>query len=151
MRPARRPRVALDTYVVFSGILSRSGPPFEILHLWHARRFTLVLTEEVNREYHRVIVAARSSRKISFRGFDAILFLQLLAIDADWIEVDVAPMIRSRDPNDDKLLSAAFAGQTDFLVTGDNDLLDLAADPRLGSVRIVTPGDFLGALNSILD
>lgn len=146
MPPARRPRVVLDTNVVVSGVLTRTGPPFEILHLWHARRFTLVVTERVNREYHRVLSEARTKRTQKFRGFDAEFFLHLLAVDAVWIDREIEPIIRSRDPNDDHLLSAAMNGNADVLVTGDIDLLELAGDPRLGSLRIITPRNFADEL-----
>lgn len=146
MPPARRPNVVLDTNVVVSGVLTRTGPPFEILHLWHARRFTLIVTDRVNREYHRVLSEARINPLRKLRGFDARLFLHLLAIDAVWIDREIEPIIRSRDPNDDQLLSAALNGNADILVTGDIDLLELAGDTRLGSLRILTPREFLDEL-----
>jgi predicted nucleic acid-binding protein len=127
-------------------VLTRTGPPFEILHLWHARRFTLIVTERVNREYHRVLSEARTNRSRKLRGFDAGLFLHLLAIDAVWIDREIEPIIRSRDPNDDHLLSAALNGNADVLVTGDIDLLEHAGDTRLGSLRIITPRDFMDEL-----
>jgi len=114
--------------------------------LWHARRFTLIVTDRVNREYHRVLSEARNNRLRKLRGFDARLFLHLLAIDAVWIDREIEPIIRSRDPNDDQLLSAALNGNADILVTGDIDLLELAGDTRLGSLRILTPRDFLDEL-----
>lgn len=114
--------------------------------MWHARRFTLIVTDRVNREYHRVLSEARINRLRKLRGFDARLFLHLLAIDAVWIDREIEPIIRSRDPNDDQLLSAALKGNADILVTGDIDLLELAGDTRLGSLRILTPRDFLDEL-----
>lgn len=45
-----------------------------------------------------------------------------------------------RDPNDDKLLEAAVAGNAGFIATGDRDLL--ALDPFRG-IRIVNPATFL--------
>jgi predicted nucleic acid-binding protein len=43
-----------------------------------------------------------------------------------------------RDVKDIHLLVAALGGNTDYLVTGDDDLLILNGDPALGSLRIVT-------------
>jgi putative PIN family toxin of toxin-antitoxin system len=50
-----------------------------------------------------------------------------------------------RDPKDDIVLEVAVAGQTDFIVTGDNDLLVL--HPFEG-IPIVGPSEFLEALES---
>lgn len=45
-----------------------------------------------------------------------------------------------RDPDDNRLIEAALAGDADVVVTGDQDLLILQA---VGKVRIMTPRDFL--------
>lgn len=51
----------------------------------------------------------------------------------------------SRDPQDDRLLAAAVAGQARFLVTGDQDLLVLA---DFSKTQIVSPREFLDWLHS---
>jgi predicted nucleic acid-binding protein len=48
-----------------------------------------------------------------------------------------------RDPDDELLLRVAIGGEADYLVTGDNDLLVLAANEVRGALQIVTPRDFL--------
>jgi uncharacterized protein len=45
-----------------------------------------------------------------------------------------------RDPDDDAVLALALAAQVNFIVSGDNDLLDLQA---FESIRIVTPAEAL--------
>lgn len=45
-----------------------------------------------------------------------------------------------RDPDDNRLIEAALAGDADVIVSGDQDLLTLQG---VGNVRIVTPRDFL--------
>jgi len=46
----------------------------------------------------------------------------------------------ARDPDDDRLLEAALAGEAEAIVTGDLDLLTLR---RVGQIRIMTARDFL--------
>lgn len=48
-----------------------------------------------------------------------------------------------RDPKDVPILAAAIGGGADVLITGDNDLLVLSGDTRLGELRIMTAGQFL--------
>ena len=79
---------------------------------------------------------------VAFLEIKPVVLLQLLAIDAAWAEDDIALIIRSRDSNDDHLLTAATSGRADFLVSGDIDVLELAGDARLGNLRIVSPRDF---------
>ena len=51
-----------------------------------------------------------------------------------------------RDPKDSIVLATALGGSADYLITGDKDLLDLRDDPRVGSLQILTVGEFLQLL-----
>lgn len=51
-----------------------------------------------------------------------------------------------RDARDNHILAAALGGGAGYLVTGDNNLLTLADDPRLGSLQIITARGFVVAL-----
>ena len=48
------------------------------------------------------------------------------------------------DPDDDKFLEAAVAGNTDYVVSGDQHLLDLES---FRGIDIVTPREFFEGLN----
>ena len=48
-----------------------------------------------------------------------------------------------RDPDDAIFVEAAIAGEADYIVTGDRDLLELGS---YEGVRIVTPADFVALL-----
>jgi putative PIN family toxin of toxin-antitoxin system len=50
-----------------------------------------------------------------------------------------------RDPDDNKILSAGVEGQANYIVTRDEDLLDLKKYQR---IKIITPEDFMGILRS---
>ena len=50
-----------------------------------------------------------------------------------------------RDPKDNIVLECAIAGEADFIVTGDNDLLCLNS---YRSIRIITPAHFLKILQA---
>lgn len=49
---------------------------------------------------------------------------------------DIAAETYSRDPDDDKFVQLALAGQASLLVSGDLDLLDLG---EVGGIQMVTP------------
>jgi predicted nucleic acid-binding protein len=51
----------------------------------------------------------------------------------------------SDDPDDDRVLEAAVAGEADYIVTGDDDLL---RPGEFRGTRIVTPALFLAILDS---
>ena len=51
--------------------------------------------------------------------------------------------LHSRDVKDDKLLACAFAGECDYLVTEDNDLLTLSGQKAFGKLQIITAYEYL--------
>jgi uncharacterized protein len=56
----------------------------------------------------------------------------------------VVKIAECRDPNDNKFLELAVAGNADYIVTGDKDLLVL--NP-FRNIRIITPKEFLAQFN----
>jgi putative PIN family toxin of toxin-antitoxin system len=66
-------------------------------------------------------------------------FEELLYREATYVSVDVT-ITESRDPDDDKFLELAVAGEANIIVSGDSDLLTL--DP-FRDIRIVSPGTFV--------
>jgi putative PIN family toxin of toxin-antitoxin system len=59
---------------------------------------------------------------------------------AVWVELTPTLAARQlcRDPDDDKFIHTALAGEADVLVSGDRDLLDLG---RVGELLILSPAD----------
>jgi hypothetical protein len=47
----------------------------------------------------------------------------------------------------DTNVACALGGEADYLVTNAPDLLTLAGDPRLGTLRMVTAAEFVGLLD----
>jgi len=59
---------------------------------------------------------------------------------AHWVDVpaEITAQTFCRDADDDKFIQAALAAQAPWLVTGDQDLLDV---PALPGLRILSPAD----------
>jgi predicted nucleic acid-binding protein len=64
---------------------------------------------------------------------------------AEFVDPDVNLTVVEEDPDDDKFLEAAVAGDTDFLVSGDSHLLNLDS---FRDIRIVDPRTFSEMLTS---
>ncbi|HET8631909.1 MAG TPA: putative toxin-antitoxin system toxin component, PIN family [Thermomicrobiales bacterium] len=138
----------VDTNLLVSGLLRPEGQPRRLLRAWHERAFTLLVSPTLVAEYRRVL--ARPRLRVRY-GLDPAAAAALL----DQIErrgALVAPReplpVAVRDPKDDMVLAAALGGPADYLITGDDDLLALAGDPRLGALRIVTVRAFLDILDA---
>lgn len=78
---------------------------------------------------------------------DVDAFMKLISRQATLVTPARRVPLNVRDPKDVQVLATAFGGGADYLVTGDNDLLSLAGDSRLGPLRIVTVVEFLRVLH----
>lgn len=130
-------RVVLDTNVLVSGLAYPLGNPGRILAACRQGRLQVILSRYILDEMTRVLPRlprfAMSEAELLDIA-DSFLFL------ADIVEPDKdrpAKEKKLRDPADRLILGTFLAGQADYLVTGDKDLLVLAE-----RYSIITPGKF---------
>jgi len=125
-------KVCLDTNVLVSAFATR-GLCADVLTLVLAEH-ELILGEHVLTELRRVL---EKKMRVPRRRVDEVE--AFLRAQAQVAEGGARPLIKVRDPADMKVLAEAITGQADILVTGDRDLLEVAAKAPL---RIVTPRGF---------
>ena len=99
--------------------------------------FEVVVSEPLVEELADVLSREKFDRYVSVRAREEFLrrVLQIATIVPVLSEVDDC-----RDPDDNRLLALAMDSKSDYLITGDGDLLTL--NPWRG-VQIVSPGAFL--------
>ena len=73
---------------------------------------------------------------------EAFKLMQLIEEIAILVKLDYIPQV-SRDPKDDMFLACAAVSDSDYLVSGDLDLLELQTH---GRTQIVRPAEFLSIL-----
>jgi putative PIN family toxin of toxin-antitoxin system len=131
-------RVVLDTNILVSALISRSGPTDRLYVAWKNRRYQLVTSIEQLDEFRRVTRYPRV-RKLMDPSAAGVMYNQL-RISA--IVLDKLPVVnRSRDPGDNFLLAMAEAGAAEYLVTGDK--LDILSLKTHGITRIINPTSML--------
>jgi putative PIN family toxin of toxin-antitoxin system len=121
-------RIFLDTNVLVSAVATR-GLCADVLQAVLARH-ELILGEAVLEELQRVLP---EKFKLSHEVTQEVV--ALLRREATVIGQAPPLEVAVRDPNDLPVLEQAVAGAADFLVTGDLDLLEIAAAP----VVVVSP------------
>ena len=129
-------RVAIDTNVLISGLLSETSTPARALEQ-AVGRAQVVATAETLRELIQKLLSPKFDRYVSREHREAVLkrFVSVVEI------VDVLQSIHvCRDPKDDKFLEAAVNGRADVIMTGDRDLLDL--NPFRG-IAILRPAAYM--------
>ena len=128
-------KVVVDTNVLISGVFF-GGMPSRVLEAWRDGRIDLVVSPDILEEYRRVgeELAER------FTGVSLAPLLALLVMTAEIIETPGLPEQVSRDPEDDKIIACALAGDCKCIVSGDKDLLEVSG---YQGVKIVAPREFL--------
>lgn len=138
-------KAVLDTNILVSGTTIPKGNPFSIVKAWKEGHFILVtapqliqeVLEVLNRPYIRYdynLTDVNLSNLVKALSHDALVVEGLLEI----------PRV-ARDPDDDQILACAKEGRADYIVTGDQGLLNLK---RYEGIPIVTPKAFLAILKA---
>jgi putative PIN family toxin of toxin-antitoxin system len=125
-------RVFLDTNVLVSAFATR-GVCADVLRVVLAEH-TLVTGEVVLRELGRVLRTRIGLPARAVREIDEFLREHEVAS-----KPPARAAVPQRDPDDQWVVASAVDSRADVLVTGDRDLLDIAAD---APIKIVDPRGF---------
>jgi uncharacterized protein len=143
MSAAREPvRVVVDTNVWISGMLTREGAPAQLVRMV-LQQGRPVFSAPTFAELEDRLWRPKFDRYVAMERRRALLGdLQSIA---HWTDIPDALAQRkfSRDPDDDKFIHAALAAEARWLISGDQDLLVLAADLAAKGLRIVGAAEML--------
>ncbi|CAA9524528.1 MAG: hypothetical protein AVDCRST_MAG73-390, partial [uncultured Thermomicrobiales bacterium] len=140
-----RHRVVVDTNLFVGGTIIRRGVPFLILEAWRDWAFRLVMPVGQRRALAETLAETTFAHRYGVTASEvAGITRRVTATAGPTSDHGPVPVV-VRDPDDIDILVSAIAA--DFLVTGDNDLLVLADDPRLAPPKIPTPRAHLDRLN----
>ncbi len=128
-------RVTADTNVLVSGLNFTGGKPFQFLELAREGKIDLRLSAAILAEMEEVL-----RRKFDWTSERTAEGRRRVLAMARTVRPAVKLDVIEEDPSDNRILECAVAAGSDYIVTGDKDLL------RLGwydSVRILSVSDFL--------
>ena len=127
-------RVVLDTNIFISAVLG--GRLGIIIDEWKAGKFKLIVTDAIAREYLEVINRPKFNipQGEIIAVSDYLLQLGEFVTPMEEIHVIVA------DPTDDQFLEAALAGKVNYIVSGDNHLLEIGS---FRDIPIITAREFI--------
>jgi putative PIN family toxin of toxin-antitoxin system len=143
---AHLPHVVVDTNLFVSGIILKRGLPHDLLARWRDGGFVLLISDDQYVEIENVLARQEIMGKYGVSENERTELLQLILAIATHVIPHPTLPLEVRDPKDAMILASALSGEADFLVTGDDDLLVLAGDSRLGHLQIVTARAFLNLL-----
>ena len=144
MENARRPlRAVVDTNLVVSGLLIKRGLPYQLISAWNHDLFTMIVSELLLAEYAAVLPRKKFTTKYGLTVEEIAAFTEAVLTRALKVSASEGLVLSIRDDRDRMVVATALAGEADYVVTGDEDLLVLRDEPKLGHVEIVTAREFL--------
>lgn len=127
-------RVVLDTNVLVSGLAYPASVPGRIMAAWRQGALDVALSPYILAELVRVLPRLR---RIQMTPAEIRDLADGLMLQADLVEPDGPTDQALRDQADQAVLQTLLAARTDYLITGDKDLLALS-----DKYPIVTPAAF---------
>jgi uncharacterized protein len=127
-------RVVLDTNVLVSGLAYPKSIPGRILNAWQHGAIGVVLSRFILDEMVRVLPRLK---RISLSTAEIRDLADSFMLLAEIVEPSTRLEGRLRDKTDRAVLGTLRAAKANYLITGDKDLLALAAH-----YPIVTPAEF---------
>lgn len=136
MRAEPGARVVIDTNVWISAFLKKTGTPAALVRQVVARGRP-VFSSPTFAELESRLWKPKFDRYLHMD--DRTALLNDASALSHWVEVPPAIGAQAfcRDADDDKFIHAALAAKAPWLVTGDQDLLDLSPLPRLRILSLV--------------
>ena len=138
-------KAVIDTNVLVSGIISPKGAPRKILNLARKEVFKVVTSVSINHEVLNVMHRNYIYMKYNLNEEiidDISAFLYEGTILTEYLYM--VSKVR-KDPEDNKFIACAVEGDADYIVSGDEHLLDLK---HYKSIQIVDARAFLKILGA---
>jgi uncharacterized protein len=138
-------RAVVDTNILIRTLIKPSGTVGPVLARLVAGDYVLVYSEPVLAELLAKLVLPRIAKKYAIGESVIEATLAVIALRGELVG-PTRKLKVCRDPKDDMLIEAAVAGEAEYVVSGDEDLLVLK---KFELVRFVTPRAFLEALDKV--
>lgn len=138
------PKAILDSTILVSAFLKKTGISAELLHQAKRNAYVLYLSDEILEETQRVLLEYQRIRKrYLYSDRNAIQFIQALKAVAHLsVRPPKIPVIM-RDSNDDAVIACAVLAKAKYIVTRDKDLLSFE---KYKGIKIISPEKFMGVL-----
>ena len=132
-------KLVVDSNVLISAALSSQGTPAKLLRLI-LEEHTLVFSQPTFDELRTRLYRSKFDRYITLEQRQRLL--HDFNACAHWVDLAEYPAY-CRDPDDDKFIATALQAHAIWLISGDNDLLEVRPPQGLG---ILAPAQALNLL-----
>jgi hypothetical protein len=137
-------RVVLDANIYVSALINAKGNPSRIILAWERGEFDVLISEAILDEIGRVLRYPRIVKRHRQEENSIQRFLRLLENEALLVEPDQALNVIKVDESDNRYLECALEGKAQYVVSGDNHLLDIG---EYRGILILAPVVFVAILS----
>jgi uncharacterized protein len=113
----RAVRLVLDTNILVSSLIRKDTPPYLLYRAWRRQRFELLTSVYQLTEVEAVLARPRLQKYVFPEEAQAMI--QGLRTETVQIDVAMSTISSSPDPDDNRILAIAIAGQADYVISGD--------------------------------
>jgi len=132
-------KITVDTNILVSATFW-NGASERIISKAEAKEFRLVLSNDIIKEYSRVLDYKEIKDKIKDNKLETKRTIKKLELLSTIVKPKTRVKIITEDPDDDMVLECAREGKVDYLISNDKHLLKLK---KFEDIPILTPEDFL--------
>lgn len=136
-------RITPDTNILISGLVFRRGNPHQLLRMALEGSISLTISQAIIDETLDVLV-----RKFGALAADLNEAKAILADAARTVTPAVQLDVIKEDPSDNRILECAVTAGSEYIVTGDKDLLRLG---HYDAIQIVTASELTALLQQFED
>lgn len=136
-------RAVLDTNILIRALITPKGTLAKIIAAWRDGCFDLATSLPLLDELNMALSRPKLSQRYHLTPQDIHDILALLRKLALVVAIGQLPRVPIADAADLVVLATAIESESDYLVTGDKQLLNLR---RYGSVRIIRASEFLALI-----
>jgi putative PIN family toxin of toxin-antitoxin system len=136
-------RAVVDTNILIRAVIKPLGTVGPVVVRLRASEYKLIYSKKLLDELIAKLALPRIRQKYDVNDETVEDILALIALRGEMVEPTRKVKV-CRDPKDDMVIEAALAGEAQYIVTGDEDLLALK---EFESIEILIPKSFLEELD----
>jgi len=133
----KRPKVVPDTNILISSLILKSGKPREIFNKFLNGEIIFILSNELLEELNDVLSRPKFNLITKEERTE---FINNIKEFSQLVNPNQKLNIILKDSSDNKVLEAAYEGKADYIITGDEHLLELK---KFNEIKIINPKEFL--------
>ncbi len=141
----KTPRAVIDTNLFVSGLFAQKGYTHKLQELWITKAFELAVSDQILAEIKATLQKPYLHKELFIYDNEEDEIINLIREKAFIITQDQYKTDKiKKDPTDNKFLACALEAKADFIVSGDNHLLELK---HYQGIQIVNARIFVNKIN----